>query len=333
MSTWVYLRSEPGLWTTGFYAPAGTWHTDTDHGSSEEAAERVRWLNGASSVLAVRDIEMERLRADNTRWMEQNERIAEERDEARRVVAQVNNNHGDFAEALGLSRDAHGDEIIATARQLAGLRERAAILTKRVRYAYDGDAWDGWLVTLTAAKTGTQATVRRDNGEDWVVMARNITEIPTPEPAKVPTSTLTGQPCTHGADKRCIECVGDDEFYASNPVVGCGCDACVQELADRIEQGRRPVSDRDDLADVIDPYTGDNELNDKIAGAILAAGWVKPPLEQLRRQHLDHAAIRAVLERADGEWGEETGDGPAAGLYLDHLTAAVAKWNQPKETT
>jgi hypothetical protein len=50
MSTWVYLRSEPGLWTTGFYAPDGTWHTDTDHGSSEEAAERVRWLNGASLV-------------------------------------------------------------------------------------------------------------------------------------------------------------------------------------------------------------------------------------------------------------------------------------------
>lgn len=210
-------------------------------------AERAQMLadfqaNDESNLVdaqAVAD-ENERLRADNMRWMDQNERIAEERDEARRVVAQVNNNHGDFAEALGLSRDAHGDEIIATARQLAGLRERAAILTKRVRYAYDGETWDGWLVTLTAAKTGTRATVRRDNGEDWVVMARNITEIPTPEPAepaKVPTSTLTGQPCTHGADKRCIECVGDDEFYASNPVVGCGCDACVQELADRIEQG------------------------------------------------------------------------------------------------
>lgn len=45
--------------------------------------------------------ELAGLRAENTRWVEQNERIAEERDEARRVVAQVNNNHGDFASGSG----------------------------------------------------------------------------------------------------------------------------------------------------------------------------------------------------------------------------------------
>jgi hypothetical protein len=142
------------------------------------------------AVLAVRDTEMEQLRALVSALQDARDSLVDERDdaydqrdEAWRVVAQVNNNHGDFAAALGLSRDAYGDEIIATARQLAGLRERTVILTKRVRYAYDGDTWDGWLVTLTVAETGTQATVRRDNGEDWVVMARNITEIAAPEPA------------------------------------------------------------------------------------------------------------------------------------------------------
>jgi hypothetical protein len=46
MTTWVYKRTEPGLWTVGFYAPDGTWHTDSDHGSPDEAAARVHFLNG-----------------------------------------------------------------------------------------------------------------------------------------------------------------------------------------------------------------------------------------------------------------------------------------------
>lgn len=30
---YVYTRSEPGLWTVGFYSPDGKWHTDSDHGA------------------------------------------------------------------------------------------------------------------------------------------------------------------------------------------------------------------------------------------------------------------------------------------------------------
>ena len=44
--SYVYIRSEPQLWTVGFYAPDGKWHPESDHGSSEEAAERVVRLNG-----------------------------------------------------------------------------------------------------------------------------------------------------------------------------------------------------------------------------------------------------------------------------------------------
>jgi hypothetical protein len=44
--SYVYIRSEPRLWTVGFYAPDGTWQPESDHGSSEEAAERVVRLNG-----------------------------------------------------------------------------------------------------------------------------------------------------------------------------------------------------------------------------------------------------------------------------------------------
>ena len=46
MTMWVYIRSEPELWTVGFYDPAGTWHADSDHSTPEAAAQRVHWLNG-----------------------------------------------------------------------------------------------------------------------------------------------------------------------------------------------------------------------------------------------------------------------------------------------
>lgn len=48
MTTWVYIRSEPALWTVGFYEPSGDFQSESDHGSPEEAAKRVHWLNGGS---------------------------------------------------------------------------------------------------------------------------------------------------------------------------------------------------------------------------------------------------------------------------------------------
>jgi hypothetical protein len=32
---WVYIKSEPCLWTVGFYDPKGEWHADSDHVSSK----------------------------------------------------------------------------------------------------------------------------------------------------------------------------------------------------------------------------------------------------------------------------------------------------------
>jgi len=43
---WVYLKSEPSLWTVGFYSPNGKWHAESDHESEEAAASRTHWLNG-----------------------------------------------------------------------------------------------------------------------------------------------------------------------------------------------------------------------------------------------------------------------------------------------
>lgn len=44
--SYVYIRSEPNLWTVGFYDPSGEWHPDSDFATREEAAKRVHYLNG-----------------------------------------------------------------------------------------------------------------------------------------------------------------------------------------------------------------------------------------------------------------------------------------------
>lgn len=46
---WVYIESESGLWTVGFYSPDNEWHPESDHSNREEAAQRVAYLNGLNT--------------------------------------------------------------------------------------------------------------------------------------------------------------------------------------------------------------------------------------------------------------------------------------------
>lgn len=44
---YVYIKSEPGLWTVGFFNPeTSEWVSESDHGTSRDAARRVSFLNG-----------------------------------------------------------------------------------------------------------------------------------------------------------------------------------------------------------------------------------------------------------------------------------------------
>lgn len=45
---YVYIRSEPGLWTVGHYDPAGKWVPESDWATAREAGARVHYLNGGS---------------------------------------------------------------------------------------------------------------------------------------------------------------------------------------------------------------------------------------------------------------------------------------------
>jgi hypothetical protein len=48
---YVYINSEPSLYTVGFYSPDGQWHPDSDHQDRKEAAQRVAWLNGSETPI------------------------------------------------------------------------------------------------------------------------------------------------------------------------------------------------------------------------------------------------------------------------------------------
>jgi len=43
---WVYIKSEPMLWTVGFYDPSGKWNPESDWDNPDEASKRVNYLNG-----------------------------------------------------------------------------------------------------------------------------------------------------------------------------------------------------------------------------------------------------------------------------------------------
>jgi len=66
---YVYLQSEPGLWTVGFYTPDGKWEPESDHESVAAAADRVHWLNGyAQGEQVARDaVEARRRTAEEQR--------------------------------------------------------------------------------------------------------------------------------------------------------------------------------------------------------------------------------------------------------------------------
>lgn len=47
--SYVYIRSEPGLWTVGFYDPKGKFLAENHHKKQEDAANRVHFLNGGDA--------------------------------------------------------------------------------------------------------------------------------------------------------------------------------------------------------------------------------------------------------------------------------------------
>ncbi len=46
--SYVYIRSEPQLWTVGFYRPDGRFEPASDHVKRDDAAKMVHYLNGGS---------------------------------------------------------------------------------------------------------------------------------------------------------------------------------------------------------------------------------------------------------------------------------------------
>lgn len=54
---YIYKRTEPNLWTVGFYDPQGQWNSESDWNSTRDAADRVAYLNGEQLVSRVEFLE------------------------------------------------------------------------------------------------------------------------------------------------------------------------------------------------------------------------------------------------------------------------------------
>ncbi len=63
---YVYINSEPGLWTVGFYSPDGFWQAESDHTDAEKAAEKVAWLNGGVVIEKLKEIDLSQKRTIST---------------------------------------------------------------------------------------------------------------------------------------------------------------------------------------------------------------------------------------------------------------------------
>lgn len=77
---YVYITSEPGLRTVGFYDPSGKWHPEKDVNTDEQAAERVHWLNGGNKTVQRTPAELLKLGADISMlfydWTRQDDELA-----------------------------------------------------------------------------------------------------------------------------------------------------------------------------------------------------------------------------------------------------------------
>ena len=45
---YVYMKTEPTLWTVGLFDPSGVFHPESDHNSPDLAAKRVIEMNGGT---------------------------------------------------------------------------------------------------------------------------------------------------------------------------------------------------------------------------------------------------------------------------------------------
>jgi len=66
MTQFIYRKTEPSLWTVGFYTPDGDWLPESYHTIKEDAARRVHYLKGGNNT-------DDKAIADNTRdlWKHQ----------------------------------------------------------------------------------------------------------------------------------------------------------------------------------------------------------------------------------------------------------------------
>jgi hypothetical protein len=108
--TYRYKRTEPTLWTVGTDVD-GKWEPESDHGSPEEAADRVRWLNGGQDATpTLADDLLERIETAE----QERDRLAAELEEVRHHLAKAISARQDAEQRLAaVTRERDEARVIA----------------------------------------------------------------------------------------------------------------------------------------------------------------------------------------------------------------------------
>jgi hypothetical protein len=140
---WVYLRSEPGLWTVGYYDCNDRWQSDSDHDSSDDAAKRCAYLNGHDGATAA---ERDRLRERVTEYRRRLESYADQVTDLMEQLGQLSTLQ---AEAASYKRDAERYRILRNSVLQAPMSAGFELLTT----AADIDAQCDQLAALASSAT------------------------------------------------------------------------------------------------------------------------------------------------------------------------------------
>ena len=94
---YVYIKTEPGVWTVGYTKPNGDWDAESDHNSREVAASRCNYLNGnhaavdpdADVIGRILDTDLKSVRLQLEHERIKNERLREKNAELREALLAI----------------------------------------------------------------------------------------------------------------------------------------------------------------------------------------------------------------------------------------------------
>ena len=175
---YVYIESEPNVWTTGHYHPLNhKWIPESDYNSEEEAAARCHWLNGGNTPWNMMIEVMEDIKRGEGEPEEEDDEGEEWKDDILSIEEQdleydkeVRKEHIVQARAIKSGRIVFEDKVYYS-QDAAG-----SILSAQIQSDVDGCAPEMFVVLRSADLRGQHMQARKLEGKKVRVIVEVIDE-------------------------------------------------------------------------------------------------------------------------------------------------------------